>query len=269
MISMKRFILSALLAASFIHSASAAEATLSFSDGKESIQDLSKINEILHTVGVHVSQTGIPMDAQSILTLSMTRALDDNERARILSLFELKKEDLLNQIKKAEREPAVKGGGSLSTGEDGALPYPKIYDLIAMSPQNKIHVQKKFGKLHVNFAEDSKGGVEGVDEVMTLVSGGPWTWFFLLKDDVVAKLTMSPVPSVGPAWRLSYPGLTPHGAFLDAKDGICVAYIHGPKIWEMRYEAANIEGAKWLGKNPWVDFAKGQPELLDTAKKLS
>jgi hypothetical protein len=94
----------------------------------------------------------------------------------------------------------------------------------------------------------------GVDEVMTLVAGGPWTWYFLIKDNVVVELQMSRVDPAGRGWRLSYPGLTPHGGHFHAEDGLCVAYITGPEVWTMRYEAPGVADAQMLGKNPWIDF---------------
>lgn len=235
-------------------------ATLTFSDGRESAVDLKQINNVLHTVGVHLDEVIIPEKANTILNISRTKALSPWQKEQILSIFELNRKALLKQIRQAGRKPAIENGGSLSTHEENVPPYPKIYDLKAMDEQDRIDAQHKFGKLHVNYAEDGTG----VDEVMTLVSGGPWTWFFLLKDNTVAKLTMSKVTSKGPGWRLSYPGLTPHGAFMDAKDGICVAYIHGPKVWQMHYEAEG-DTAKMLGTNPWVDFSNDQPLLLDKA----
>jgi hypothetical protein len=225
-------------------------ATLSFSDSRQSITDFSAINAVLKTVGVHLSRVNIPSQALPGLKLSATSKLNEEQISSLLKIFSLIRKDLLDQISIAGRKPVISGGGSLSTGEVGVAPYPKIYDMKAMSPQDHIYVQNKFGKLHVNSADSG----EGVDEVMTLVSGGPWTWYFLLKDNVVAKLSLNHIQPNGPGWRLSYPGLTPHGAYMDAKDGICIAYIIGPKIWVMRYDAPKIEGAKMLGKNPWVDF---------------
>ena len=55
-------------------------------------------------------------------------------------------------------------------------------------------------------------------------------------------------------WRLSYPGLTPHGGHFHAEDGLVVAYITGPEEWQMRYRAPSVLGAAMLGKNPWIDF---------------
>ena len=138
----------------------------------------------------------------------------------------------------------------MTSGEATVPPYPKVYDLRAMRPQDRIDAREKFARLHVNSADDGTG----VDEVMSLVAGGPWTWYFLLADNSVAELRMSRVGSTGPGWRLSYPGLTPHGGHFHAEDGLVVAYITGPSTWTMRYEAPGTAGASMLGKNPWIDF---------------
>ena len=228
--------------------------TLSFSDNRQSVTDFNAINETLKTAGVRLSRLALPAEASPILKLSTTSKLNEEQISNLLKIFSLTRKDLLDQISIAGRKPVVSGGGSLSTGEVDVAPYPKIYDMKAMSPQDHIYVQNKFGKLHVNSADSG----EGVDEVMTLVSGGPWTWYFLLKDNVVAKLSLSRIQPNGPGWRLSYPGLTPHGAYMDAEDGICIAYIIGPKTWVMRYDAPKIEGAKMLGKNPWIDFSNNR-----------
>ena len=98
--------------------------------------------------------------------------------------------------------------------------------------------------------------------VMTIVSGGPWTWFFLLPDKVIGKLTLGHVGLDGQAWRISYPRLAPHGGFLDAKYGLVVAYPHGPKNFVVRYEEPSVCGAELLGTNSWIDFSGKTPKLL-------
>lgn len=228
--------------------------TLSFSDQRQHVTDLHAINATLNIVGVHLSRLPLPAQALSILKYSTKTKLSEQQKSKLLNIFSLSRKDLLDQISMAGRQPAIPGGGSLTSGEVGVAPYPKVYDLKAMSPQNLRDVQHKFGKLHINSAENGAG----VDEVMMLASGGPWTWYFLLKDNVVAKLSLQRILPSGPGWRLSYPGLTPHGAYMDAADGICIAYIFGPQTWVMRYDAPGTKGASLLGKNPWIDFANNR-----------
>lgn len=97
---------------------------------------------------------------------------------------------------------------------------------------------------------------------MTIVSGGPYTWFFTLAHDVVGKLHLGRVGPGDPAWRLSYPGLVPHGGFFDAPDGLVVAHAHGPRTFVMRYDEPDVEGAATLNDNPWIDFTGPTPRLL-------
>lgn len=202
------------------------------------------INAVLHTVGVRVSEIELPAKAKPILETSKTRALNEEEAKNLITAFHLDRDALLNQIEKAGRKPAVENGGSLTTGEDNMAPYPKVYDMKSLTPEVTVFLQDKFGRLHVNSADDGMG----IDEVMTIVSGGPWTWFFVLPDNVVGKLTLGHVATSGPGWRINYPGLGPHGGFFDVEYGLVVAFAHGPEKFVMRYEDPAIELDKWMGK---------------------
>ncbi len=234
--------------------------TLSYSDGRIDTTGVDDINAVLRSVGVRVSTLALPEEALAILKTSKTRAINPEEVTELISIFSLDRGELLDQISKAGREPAVDEGGSLTTSEEGVPPYPKVYDMKAMTPEVMVYLQEKFGKLHVNNADSG----EGIDEVMTIVSGGPWTWFFWLPDNVIGKLTLDHVGLDGQAWRISYPGLVPHGGFLDADYGLVVAYAHGPEKFVMRYEEPNVNGAELLGTNSWIDFSSEVPKLLDT-----
>ncbi len=232
---------------------------LSYSDGKPATTGLESINKVLRSVGVRVSTLPLPEAASPILKASQTRAITPEETAKLLSIFSLHRGELLDEIGKAGRKPEAHRGGYLTTSEIDVPPYPKVYDMKALSPEVRAFLQVKFGKLHVNSAENGMG----IDEVMTIVSGGPWTWFFLLPDDVIGKLTLGYVGLNGPGWRISYPGLGPHGGFLDSEYGLVVAYAHGPKNFVMRYEEPSVEGAKLLGTNSWIDFSGEIPKLID------
>ncbi|MDX2132951.1 MAG: hypothetical protein SFY69_12950 [Planctomycetota bacterium] len=223
---------------------------LKFSDGRESLQDLAKVNEVLGTVGVHLSTITLPPASVPLLESSVRTPLSDADRSKLLELFALSRQDVLEQVRMAGRLPVLPDGGSMVTGEPDVAPYPKVYDLRSMSAQDRLSARDKFARLHVNSTDTGTG----VDEVMTLVAGGPWTWYFLLKDNVVVELHMSRVGPSGTGWRLSYPGLTPHGGHFHAESGLCVAYITGPQVWTMRYEAPGHAGERMLGSNPWIDF---------------
>jgi hypothetical protein len=230
---------------------------LSYSDGSPSTYGVSGINEVLRSIGVRVSTLPLPDEASHLLKASQTRALTSLEADELISIFSLDRNDLLNEIEEAGRDPEVENGG-VPTSEIGVPPYPKVYDMKALTPEVEIYLQEKFGKLHVNSTDE---GV-GIDEVMTIVSGGPYTWFFVLPGNVVGKLTFGHVGESGHAWRISYPGLVPHGGYFDAEYGLVVAYAHGPKHFVMRYEDPSVQGAETLGKNPWIDFSQETPQLL-------
>ncbi|WDE02148.1 hypothetical protein [Thalassomonas actiniarum] len=236
--------------------------TLSFSDGRADVNGVEAVNQHLLKVGVRVSTLPLPEAAKPILKASTKRAVTQEESEKLLSLFSLHRGQLLDEIAKAGRKPEAHRGGYLSTSELGVAPYPKVYDMNAMTTEIKHYLQKKFGKLHVN---SSNAGV-GIDEVMTIVSGGSWTWFFVLPDNVVGKLTLGYVGLDSKAWRISYPGLVPHGGYLDSDYGLVVAYAHGPKNFVMRYEEPSVEGTETLNDNPWIDFSGDKPKLLKMAK---
>lgn len=231
---------------------------LSFSDGRKDAIGLVNINVVLESVGVRVSTVELPEIAKPILETSKSRALNEKEASELIAAFHLDRAGLLNQIEKAGRKPVAENGGSLITGEADMAPYPKVYDMKALSPEITVFLQDKFGKLHVNSTDEGTG----IDEVMTIVSGGPWTWFFVLPNNVVGKLTLGHVKIDGLGWRISYPGISPHGGFLDSEYGLVVAFAHGPEKFVMRYEEPTVKLDKWMGKNPWIDFSGETPKLL-------
>lgn len=237
---------------------------LSFSDGRTDVVGVESINAVLRAVGVRVSTVNLPKEAMPILEASKTRALNKDEADKLISIFYLDRKGLLDQIEKAGRKPEANRGGYLSTKEEAMSPYPKVYDMKALSPEVTVFLQDKFGKLHVNSSDNGMG----IDEVMTIVSGGPWTWFFVLPNNVVGKLTLGHVGLNDLGWRISYPGLGPHGGFLDAEYGLVVAFAHGPEKFEMRYEEPTVKLSKWMGKNPWIDFSGKTPKMLKKTNQI-
>lgn len=228
------------------------------SDGSKPDHGIAAINHRLAEIGVRISRVAIPENTKPILRQSAHRALSRAESDELLQHFHLGRRELLNEIRSAGRRPEMHRGGYLQTSEIDVPPYPKVYDMKALDPATTVFLQRKFGKLHVN---SSEAGV-GIDEVMTIVSGGPYTWFFVFEDNVVGKLRLGKVHENGKAWRISYPGLVPHGGYFDASHGLVVAYAHGPKHFVMRYEDTSVQGYETLGDNPWIDFSKDEPELL-------
>jgi len=235
------------------------EIALYYSDGSPPDYGIRAVNRRLLDIGVRVSQVPIPDDARPLLRQSAHKPLSQRESFELIQYFHLDRRALLNEIRSAGRGPEMHRGGYLQTSEIDVPPYPKVYDMKALDPETTVYLQRKFGKLHVN---SSEAGV-GIDEVMTIVSGGPYTWFFVFDDNVVGKLHFGKIHEDGQAWRISYPGLVPHGGYFDAPHGLVVAYAHGPKHFVMRYEDTSVQGHETLGDNPWIDFTKAVPVLLD------
>ena len=235
---------------------------LDFSSGRNSLSGLATINQELMKIGVRISILPLIAESLEILTLSTDKdypLICQDQKDALLRFYALDRPALLEQIALAGRQPSVPRGGELVTAEKGVPAYPKIYDLRSMRVQGQVQAQFKFGRFHFN---SSASGV-GVDEVMTLVSGGPWTWFFAnVREGEMMKLTLGYVQSSLGAIRLSYPGLNPHGAFMrsmpmtdGSEGGLCIAHIHGPGEWLMQYAD--------VGDNPWCDFTdSSRPVLL-------
>jgi hypothetical protein len=238
---------------------------LHFSDGTSPATGVEAVNVRLREIGVRVSEVAIPEAAKPVLRNSRTRALTAAESESLLRHFHLGRRELVDEIIRAGRVPEMHRGGYLQTSEIGVPPYPKVYDMKSLDTETTAYLQEKFGKLHVN---SSEAGV-GIDEVMTIVSGGPYTWFFVFDGGVVGKLRFGSVEKNGKAWRISYPGLVPHGGFFDAEHGVVVAFAHGPENFVMRYEDPSVDGFETLNGNPWIDFSTHPPALLERAKPAS
>ena len=234
--------------------------SLYHSNGSTTDIGLKAVNESLARVGVRVSQVALADGAKEIIKHSENRSLSAEESDNLIQQFYLGRRELLAEIHSAGRQPEMHRGGYLQTSEIDVSPYPKVYDMQALDQETARYLKRKFGKLHVN---SSEAGV-GIDEVMTIVSGGPYTWFFVLEDNSVGKLRLPAVRSDGKAWRISYPGLVPHGGYFDAPHGLVVAYAHGPRHFVMRYEDTSVRGHETLGDNPWIDFSQDDPVLLES-----
>lgn len=236
--------------------------TLKFSDGRSSVAGVEKVNAVLRSVGVRASTVAIPEPAKPILKASLSRAVHDDEQKKLIAIFSLNRADLLEQIRLAGRIPEVHRGGYLSTREGDAPAYPKVYDMKAMTPDMQTWVLNRYGRLHVNSSDNGAG----IDEVMTVVSGGPFTWMFVLPDGVLARLTVEAISQNGPAVRLSYPGMGMHAGYMDPKQGLIVAYAHGPENFTIRFDEPSVANAQLLNTNPWVDFSGATPKLFDKVK---
>lgn len=234
----KDILASAALPASVGASASAMAGdmvSLKFSDGRPDIVGVKDVNEALKDIGVHVVTVDAPKSAQPILAASYERPLTEQEKKDLIKAFELTTSQLLEQVKLASRQPAVPGGG-VTTEETGTGPYPKVYDMKALDAPTHKAVLEKYGRMHVNSSDDGTD----IDEVMTVVSGGPFRWGFTLKDGSIARFQVERLNLGDKAVRVSYYGLGMHAGLMDSKQGLIVAYGHGPKEFTMRYEAADL-----------------------------
>ena len=235
------------------------EVSWSFSNGDKTLTDINQINKVLAEVGSKISLIDIPSRTQSILEHSKKNALTPKMSADLLDIFYRDKQELLDLITDAGREPAVKGGGFMSTHEPGVAPYPKVYDMKAMSFDEHLATEHKFGKLHVNAADNNTGP----DEVMMLISGGPWAWFFMLPNKVILKVLIEKIPDEGPGWQLCYNGINPHAALMNPEYGLVVAYATRPEVWTLYQSDLDINGSELLGTNSWIDFSSKRPVLLN------
>ncbi|MCP1232025.1 hypothetical protein [Acetobacter indonesiensis] len=232
--------------------------SLRFPDERSDIVDLDEVNEVLRTIGVRVSTVDIPPNAKPILKKYETEALSDSDKSRLIELFNLTHEDLLEEVRLAGRTPTVAGGGVMTRDTTGNV-YPNVIDMRTVTQEDRKYFLDKYGRLHVNSANDGTG----IDEVMTVVSGGPFRWAFTLKDGSVARFTIERISPNGKAVRVSYPGLGMHAGIVDPEYGIMISFAHGPQEFVMRYDSPNTPHAELLGTNPWINYSSDMPKVLD------
>ena len=232
--------------------------SIRYPDGRPDIIGIEKANEILHTIGVHISTVNIPTKARPILKKSESQALSEADKENLLSYFKLSQKQLLEQIKLAGREPTVAGGGVLTRDKDGHT-YPNVDDMQSADDSIRKLILEKYGRLHVNSADDGTG----IDEVMTVVSGGPYRWGFTLNDGTVIRFQVNKIGGKDKAVRVSYAGLGMHAGIIDAKHGVMISYAHGPEEFVMRYDSPKTPYAQLLGTNQWIDYSEDMPKVLD------
>lgn len=234
---------------------------LQFSDGRPPVKGMTNVNAILREVGVRSSLVEIPKQAADILKVTDKRALSEAEKEELLTIFRLDRAQLLEQVELAGRTPEGIRGGYLSIKATNGGAYPNISDLQGFPEKSRSEAIKMFGKLHVNMADDGMG----IDETMTVISGGEFIWFFVLPDGVVTKLIAPSVGSSDRAFRVSYPGMVIHAGYFPKK-GVAVGIAHGPKEFTIRFKEPTMKHAELLNTNPWIDFNAGSPRLLESVK---
>jgi hypothetical protein len=159
--------------------------SVQFSDGRPAVTGVEAVNNALNPIGVNVVTVDIPEAARPLLA-SHRRALTKAEHGALISAFNLSQGELLEQASLAGRAPAVQGGG-VATEETGVGPYPKVYDLMAL---DEAHPQRRARQIWPHARQPAEDGTD-IDEVMTVVSGGPFRWGFTLEDGSIARFQMT------------------------------------------------------------------------------
>lgn len=141
---MKNFLTSVLLSFSLFASTSYAEswnkegAFLKFSGGRASLNELTKINDALMTVGVRLTHVEVPEESLPFLEASLKAPLTKDEKSQVLEIFSLSRVEVIEQVRGAGRVPVIANGGSMTSSEVGVPPYPKVYDLKSMGAQDRL-----------------------------------------------------------------------------------------------------------------------------------
>lgn len=235
---------------------------LQFSDGSPAVSGFENVNAVLSKVGVRTSLVEVPKQASAILGSAKDRALSENEKQQLLSLFNLSRAELLEQVRLAGRIPEGHRGGFLNIKATNGGTYPNISDLQSFSKKSRSEAIKMFGKLHINMSDDGMS----IDETMTVISGGEFIWFFVLPDGVISKLTALTVDPGDKAVRVSYPGMVIHAGYFPEK-GVAVGFAHGPKEFTIRFNESMVAHFELLNTNPWIDFTQETPKLLESITK--
>ena len=235
---------------------------LQFSDGRPAVSGFENVNAVLSKVGVRTSLVEVPKQASAILGSAKDRALSENEKQQLLSLFNLSRAELLEQVRLAGRIPEGHRGGFLNIKATNGGTYPNISDLQSFSKKSRSEAIKMFGKLHINMSDDGMS----IDETMTVISGGEFIWFFVLPDGVISKLTALTVDPGDKAVRVSYPGMVIHAGYFPEK-GVAVGFAHGPKEFTIRFNESMVAHFELLNTNPWIDFTQETPKLLESITK--
>lgn len=95
----------------------------------------------------------------------------------------------------------------------------------------------------------------------SVVSGGPYTWFFVFPQDVVGKLRFGRSVNAGSLGASAIPASCPTAASSTPLTGWW-SRMPGPSSFVMRYEDPSVDGAATLNDNPWIDFTANRPVLL-------
>ena len=202
------------------------DVSLEFSDGRAVPQNLEAVNDELRTIGAGVWPLDLgdrPADIRALLAKPL---LDAAETERVMAHFLLPRERLLQILAQAGREPAVAGGGALSTFVTNlGHGYPQLHQV-----QEGVDYGR-FDRFHVN---GGPGG--GIDEVFQMLSGAGFVIHQRLDGGEVLTLRLD-CPDERRGWLGTYNGARPHiGSISSATAGSkLLVQAFGTPEWTLTY----------------------------------
>lgn len=205
---------------------------LEFSNGEASLTDVDKINQALSVIGMAVWPLDLRHQPEKIQNLIKQPTLTADESEYLKNYFLLSREQLLEIIRKAGRNPHVEGGGKLQTR---ALPNEHLFPQLFMVQEGVDY--SHYDRFHINIAEDGTP----VDEFAQFLFGSGYVISQRLSDGKILRLHLDCADGFG--WTLTYSGGLPHiGSVSKASVGtkILVQMI-GPEKWLACYESRKHE----------------------------
>lgn len=233
---------------------------------------LEEVNKVLHTIGAHISEFDyFTPESIPLLKASEHRMLTNEEQQVLLDLYPVTLEEMRYHREVLAGRPFDDPTQvHMVTEEVGQDPYPKVF-LVNGKNQGtghyvggRVEAGFKFGPLHSNSipywdAKQNKAVSISMDELSTILSGGPYQTYFQMNDGEVARLICGRVTPGEVGWKLTYAGITPHGGFatndINSGDVTSIQHIAGPKAFYMTYYLSNINSVK----NPWIDLTGPVP----------
>ena len=201
---------------------------LEFADGRPELNTVDEINRCLEPIGVGVWPLDFRQVPPEVLQLLSNTSLTYEQTETIQQQFLLPREQLLEAVRRAGRNPHVPDGGALSTyvvSHDYS--YPQLY----VADEDGDY--SRFDRFHVNVADDGTG----TDEVLQMLAGGGLILHHPLPDGVVTWLHLDCVAE-GMGWICTYDGARPHiGQLSQAIPGTkLLVQVIGAERWSMSYD---------------------------------
>lgn len=162
------------------------------------------VNATLSGDGVRVWPADLSGAPPDILALLGQEKLTAVENERVKDYFLLSREDLLEVIANAGRQPNLPNGGALDTYcIETDTHYPQLHVI------DRAIDYSGFFPFHINVDEDGNG----TDEVGYVLSGSNMQYRYRLENCDIVVLSLScPDPAQG--WLFTFNGGAPHGGIL-------------------------------------------------------